>query len=335
MPTAKKQPSGNWKVRVYAYTDDQGKQHLKSFTAPTKREAERLAAQFISGQEATSAPDPKLGDAIDEYISRRASVLSPYTVKDYRNIRRLHAQSLMHTRLSKITQEDLQRTINIEAMSYSPKTVRNVSGLISAVLGVYRPELAYHIDLPQKIRPNITVPGDEEVQMLLVDTKGTIMELAILLAALGPMRRGEICALRMDNIKGSTVHVCENMVQSGSDWIIKQPKTYAGDRYISFPEFVADLFPKEGRVVPLTPTALTRRFQRITKRLGINCRFHDLRHYGASILHTIMPDAYIMQRGGWATDSTLKAVYRHTLDSQSSQYTKQANDYFESRFLKT
>ncbi len=159
------------------------------------------------------------------------------------------------------------------------------------------------------------------------------MEIAILLAALGPMRRGEICALRMDNVNGNVVHVCENMVQtSKSDIIIKQPKTYAGDRYISFPGFVTELFPSEGRVVPLTPAALSRRFQRITKRLGIHCRFHDLRHYGASILHTMMPDAYIMQRGGWATDSTLKAVYRHTLEQQAADYTKQANDMFVSKF---
>ncbi len=116
MPTAKKLPSGSWRVQVYSYTDEAGKRHKKSFTANTKRDAERLANQFLSGQQNAQRMDPRLGEAIDEYIESRASVLSPYTLKDYRNIRRLHAQMLMNTKLSRITQEDLQRAINIEAI---------------------------------------------------------------------------------------------------------------------------------------------------------------------------------------------------------------------------
>ncbi|MBR0090420.1 MAG: site-specific integrase, partial [Lachnospiraceae bacterium] len=62
---------------------------------------------------------------------------------------------------------------------------------------------------------------------------------------------------------------------------------------------------------------------------GMKCRFHDLRHYSASILHAIgVPDQYIMERGGWSDDRVLKAVYRNTLDDQSKAFTKKANDYF-------
>ena len=43
MPTAKLQPSGKYKVRVYSHTDEHGKQHYKSFTASTKAECEQLA----------------------------------------------------------------------------------------------------------------------------------------------------------------------------------------------------------------------------------------------------------------------------------------------------
>lgn len=39
MPKAVKQPSGNWKVRVHEYTDEAGKKHYRSLTAPTKKEA--------------------------------------------------------------------------------------------------------------------------------------------------------------------------------------------------------------------------------------------------------------------------------------------------------
>ncbi len=46
MAKAKKLKSGSWRCLVYDYTDLDGKQHYESFTAPTKKEAEYLAAEF-------------------------------------------------------------------------------------------------------------------------------------------------------------------------------------------------------------------------------------------------------------------------------------------------
>ena len=67
-------------------------------------------------------------------------------------------------------------------------------------------------------------------------------------------------------------------------------------------------------------------------KLGIErFRFHDLRHYSASIMHAIgIPDQYIMERGGWATDATLKKVYRHALQDKNQEMINKANDYFSS-----
>lgn len=46
------------------------------------------------------------------------------------------------------------------------------------------------------------------------------------------------------------------------------------------------------------------------KKLDIpHFRFHDLRYYSASIMHAIgVPDVYIMERGGWSSDKTLKKI---------------------------
>lgn len=52
MPKATKLPSGKWRCRAY-YTDFDGSYKTKSFTANTKKEAERLSA--------TLAPARKLG----------------------------------------------------------------------------------------------------------------------------------------------------------------------------------------------------------------------------------------------------------------------------------
>ena len=78
--------------------------------------------------------------------------------------------------------------------------------------------------------PHLYIPSDEDVKQLIGAAKGTEMELPILLAAFGPMRRGEIAALTIDNIHGNTVHVCVNMVrtENHNEWIVKTPKSGGG-----------------------------------------------------------------------------------------------------------
>lgn len=159
----------------------------------------------------------------------------------------------MGIQIHDITQEQIQQAINIEALKLSPKTVRNIHALISAVLKVYRPEFALNTALPKQKRTELYIPTDNEIKLLLRIVEGTEMELPVLLAAFGPMRRGEICALHSSDISGNIVHVHSNMVKNGSGaWIIKTPKSYAGDRYINYPDFVsAKLKDISGRIVNL------------------------------------------------------------------------------------
>ena len=59
------------------------------------------------------------------------------------------------------------------------------------------------------------------------------------------------------------------------------------------------------------------------KEDGPKFRFHDLRHYCASIMHAIgIPDQYIMSRGGWSSDNVMKAVYRNVIDLENVRQNK-------------
>ena len=131
------------------------------------------------------------------------------------------------------TQEDIQRHVNAFTEGHSPKSVRDNHALISAVLRETRPDFALNTVLPQKIRPQLYVPTDDDIKKVMEAAKGTEMEIPILLAAFGPMRRGEICALDRSDIAGTRVHVHRNMVlDENRKYIIKSPKSYAGDRFI-------------------------------------------------------------------------------------------------------
>ena len=78
---ARKLPSGNYRAQAYDYTDRDGKRHYKSFTAPTKLEAERLA-QVYANQNNTRVDDPTVKDALSLYISSKEAVLSPSTIRN-------------------------------------------------------------------------------------------------------------------------------------------------------------------------------------------------------------------------------------------------------------
>lgn len=348
MPTARKLPSGSWRCQVYSHTESivqsdgtiKKKRIYKSFTSdiPTnkgKRLAEQAASSWAAEKEsANRIDDITLGEGIDRYVKARESVLSPRTITDYKRIRNKELQSIMGIKIPLITQEEIQGAVNVDAQTRSPKTVRNSHGLVSAVLSIYRPNFALKTTFPQKVRPDIYVPSETEIKALLAFVENTDMELPVLLAAFGPMRRGEICALDSKDILGNVVHVCKNMViTSDRQWVIKAPKSYAGDRYIDYPDFVSNKWKGiDGRIVKLNPNDITRIFSQVLKEAGLrHFRFHDLRHYSASIQHALgIPDSYIMQRGGWGNDGTLKEVYRHTISDRSREMNDIANNYFSS-----
>ena len=346
MATAKKLPSGSWRCLVYSHTENirqkdgtvKKKRIYESFTCddPTargKRKCEQIAAEWAANKDAgVTVENITLGVAYDRYIESKNKTLSPATIREYKRQRERNLPTLMPLKLKDITCDMIQIAINEEASGKSPKTVRNIHGLLSAVLGVYRPDLQLNTTLPKKVRPELYIPSDEEIKKLIEYVKNDEMEIPILLAAFGPMRRGEICALDSSDIKDGVVHVSKSMVlDSERNWVIKSPKSYSGDRYIRFPDFVLSKLSKNGRITSLNPSMITDRFRDILKRTGIpHFRFHDLRHYCASVQHAIgIPDAYIMQRGGWGSDRVLKEVYRHAMVDKTSDMDARANDYFE------
>lgn len=339
MATAKKLPSGNWNVVVFAGKDPgTGKRIYKSFTASTKKEAEFMAADYNYNRKQLSLPqNMTLRQAYDRYIESKSNVLSPSTVREYKRSAKKDLQGLMDQRLSDLTQEKIQMAVNEAALDHSPKSVRNMHGLLSAVLSVYYPSLSLHTRLPQKDKPEIYIPSEEDVKTLLKASEGAPMHIAILLASVGPMRRSEICALMDTDITDTGVYVTKAMVKNeDKEWVIKAPKTTAGKRFIEMPpEIIRELKQIEGRIYPYTPGNITNQFRRLTKKtLGYSFKFHALRHYSASVLHAMgVPDMYIMQRGGWESRETLNQVYTHIISEEKKEFTKKIINHFQESVL--
>jgi integrase len=88
---------------------------------------------------------------------------------------------------------------------------------------------------------------------------------------------------------------------------------------------------RSGRIIDVNPSVISDRFRDYIRTLNLEnvFRFHDLRHYSASIMHAIgIPDVYIMQRGGWATDHVMKTVYRNAIDEEAKKNTSKILHHF-------
>ena len=234
-------------------------------------------------------------------------------------------------RLSDINKKALQQAVNSLSQGLSPKSVRNIIRLVGSVLrenGYQVPAVA----LPARIRPDTHIPDRKEVQILMEAVRGSRWEVAVLLAALGPMRRGEIVAARLEDLEGNVLHVHRAAIEDEHcKQVIKEtPKTDASNRYILLPDYVADLIRKQGYVTNMTIKQISKGFNVLLKQIGLPpFRFHDLRHAFVSIAHAAgIPDAYIMERGGWSTSYTMTQVYRHTLSQERQKMDRKVNDLF-------
>lgn len=329
-------PSGNVRVQVYDYTDSQGKRHYKSFTGASGKEAREKANRWkiLRDSQEKQREDITVSEAVARYIDIKSAVLSPATHREYlATEKRYFADSIGKKHLSEVKSASIQIWIsNLTRQGLSAKTVRNAYGLLSATLDMFAPDLRIKITLPQRQKPDLYCPNDEDIKKLLEAIEGTDLEIAVLLAAFGPLRRGEICALTDKDITGNTIKVRHSMVM-GPDktWCIKQPKTKDSTREIEMPRFVMDKIKgKKGQIVNMHPNMLTDHFGTAISKINIpRFRFHDLRHYAASIMHAIgVPDQYILQRGGWTSDGVMRSVYRNVIDLENIRQTQKINKHF-------
>lgn len=329
MAKAKKLPSGNWNVLVYAGTDSNGKRKYESFTAESKKEAEFLAAEFALTRKNRKGGNITVQEAMLRYAESKRNVLSPATYREYLGCARRDLKLLHNVPLRELTQEKIQQAINVEAQSHSPKTVKNMHGILSATLAMFLPDFKLNTTLPQKRKAQVYIPTDEDIKTLLKIVEGTPIEVPILLAATGSLRRSEIAALTPEDIQDGGVVVSKAMVlDSEHRWVVKQPKTQAGYRFCPLPPNVV----KKARagVPTISPSQISNQFARALNASDLpKFSFHKLRHYYASALHAMgVPDKYIMQNGGWECESVLQGVYQHTLADQQEDINEQVKKRF-------
>ena len=306
-------PSGNYNAQVFLGRKN-GKKIVKSVTAPDKPTVRLMVSQLE--QKKTKDAPPTLGECLDIYLDAKRAVLSPYTVKGYRNIIEQVKGAGEADVAADMTAPEAQKIVN-SFSHLSPKTVRNRVGLISAALK-FSGHVFPPVTLPQRKKVDTHVPSEEEMRTVMEAAAGTELEIPIALGALG-LRRGEICGLRLSDLDGTTLHIRRAAVDIAGTVTVKSPKTYDSDRVITVPEALAEKIRAQGYVTLLTPEQLSYHFIDFLKKLDVpHFRFHDLRHFFASYCHNVLKlsDAQIQKLGGWKTDHVMKKIYITSMEDQ-------------------
>lgn len=337
MATARKLPSGSWRVRIYTGTDEGGKKEYKSFTGRTKKEAEKMALSYTVHQ--MPAEDITFGEAMQRYIESKSSILSPSTIRGYWTIEKNYISRIRNIKLDRITNEILQKQLDDISTGHAAKTVNNVRGLITAAMKMFMPSFVITIKGAPREKPEVEIPSDADINLLLKAVSGTDIELPILLSAFGSLRRGEVCALFPDCVHDTYITIRRTIVlNSDRQWEIKdRPKTYAGYRNVTLPPDIMDKVKAAAQIaesntpiIAYKPDGLYKRFRRATIKAGIYpYKYHALRHYFATFCHSIgIPDQYIMEMGGWDDIGTLTKIYQHTMENKRDDVHKKINQYY-------
>lgn len=332
MASIKKLPNGSYQATIYVGRDAQGKQIRKYVTKPGWKEckaAAREIEQEIEEGRFINIQNIRVSAWMDKWLELNKERLSPSTYVSYKMYVDKHFKSqFKNIKLNQINEIHIKEYMNEKLKVLSPTTVRKHILVLGEMLGdaLKHKNPVAGIKLPEKNEYDPYIPTTEEFEEIRNGFKtirsGKKDELIILLSGWCGLRRGEIFALKWDDIDYDKlqIRIDEARAISEDGFVIKDPKSKNGFRTIAMPKELSDLIKNYRKslkevdelIFPFRPDCFSTHFSEIIKKLNLPpVRFHDLRHYHATWLYENgIPDKYAAERMGHDV-FVLKNIYQH------------------------
>lgn len=330
VPEAEKLPSGSYRCRVMVNGQK------KSFTAPTKREAEQAALEYKIGllAEENEKPEITIRKAIDEYLTLKSGVLSPASVRGHRIKQRCYLQSIMDIPLSKLSVSAIQQAINIEKCS--AKTIRETWALIRPALKRY--SVSYDVSLPAVQSDEHAFLSAEEIPVFLKEAEGSKYEIAFLLA-LHSLRVSEILGLRWENVdlEKQSITVRGATLFDENNKLVNKPTNKNRSSRRTIPIMIPRLFQllsdaerTSEFVVIANPNSIRASANKICRKANLpEVGTHGLRHSFCSLAYKLgISEKVTMQLGGWSDYGTMRKIYTHIAQADISDSVQQIKNFF-------
>lgn len=349
---ATKRKDGRWQAsyvtnsgkRLYFYGDTQAEANKKKRQAEMEDERGMLA----------TGPDMLLNTYLENWLEtvKKPPIVRLSTYDKYRwYIQKYINPALGHIRLRLLSPQHVQSFYSQKLEEgLSPGTVRNLHVVLhSAMENAVKWNLVSRNVVGLVTRPS---KGDHEAHVLTIEQARTLIETAkqhkvwaLLVVALATgMRRGELLALRWDDIDFQQERVFVRRAVSklnGRGYVEHEPKTKKGRRTIVLPSSVVDVLREQrgyveelrgragdnwldlGLVFPNTRgnfielAKLWHMLDKVVKQAGLpHMRFHDLRHSAATIMLAMGIHPKVVQEIlGHSSISVTMDLYSHVLPS--------------------
>lgn len=254
MASIQKRSNGKWRAR---YRDPAGKEHARHFDR--KADAERWLTSIESSKLRGDWIDPNLGrTTFAEWLERwqRGAVdLRPTTLaRDLSYLRNHVTPRFGAAPLARITTSSVTTLIAdmTAAGRHSPGTVRKVGQVFSKVMGAAVTEGL----IARNPCEGVKLPPEPEREMrfltaaqllALADTVDPWYRVLVLSGGYLGLRWGELAGLRPDRVDllRHRVHVVEQLTEVAGKLRTAPPKTSAGRRAVSVPEFLTEFLTEQ------------------------------------------------------------------------------------------
>ncbi len=347
-----------WQVRVSLGKDAAtGRYKLVERTVEgNKRAAQRAAAELVALVERGGFQPARgsLSELLEQWMTHiEARGRAPSTLVRYRSaIRANIAPALGHMPVSKLTAADLDTFYNVLLKrGLHPLTVRKCHAILSAALrqavrwGYLDRSPIDRTSPPSSRSREIVPPTIDEVRRLLQLCETTHADLGSLIyvAVTTGCRRGELCALRWDDVdfEKATLVVARSISDVPGDVSVKDTKTHQARRLALDPSTIKVLLRQRTRAeeraaaagctlagsayvwsqaldasIPYRPDRVTGAFRGLRQRAGLpHLTLQGMRHFAATALAGRgVAVRTIAGRLGHANPNLTLRTYAHFLD---------------------
>lgn len=322
--------------------------NVKGSMREAKSVMNRLIVEMAQGK-VCKKTIKSVGEWMDEWVDMYLPNIEETTRVGYKTKIKCYIKPLLGDILiGSLRAEHVQRMVNtMYDRGLSPKNIRDTYNNINAAmkLAVKTRLVPYNpcdgVTLPKMKKYRAKVYQPQMIHTLLDTAKGTDMYLPILLLVTVGLRRGELLALRWDDIdlKNNILKVRRNMVRGANGYIIKPPKSEAGIRDISIGEDVVNELKKARKKYmedvlsygigfqnlnlvirqqdgsPMLPDSMSRKWRRFLESNKLpKIRLHDLRHTNATtLIQAGVNPRVVQQRLGHSDVNITLNTYTHVL----------------------
>ncbi|HEU5376966.1 MAG TPA: tyrosine-type recombinase/integrase [Ktedonobacteraceae bacterium] len=308
---------------------------------------------------------------MQEYLEDWLEKTHKHTVRlgTYLNYQKLLRNYLVpglgKVKLQKLTAPQVQAFYSAKLdEGLSPKTVTNIHGLLHKALdnavrwNIVSRNVCDAVTPPRVPRKELNFLTQDQAATLLQEVKAHKLEALLTVAITTGLRRGELLALRWQdiNFESGTIQVKRAVsYHQKYGYVESEPKTSRSRREIMLASFVVDILTKheqqqkEQRLAVggdwtdknlvftnatgdfYSPSTLVKAFRRFLMKVGLpHMRFHDLRHSAATILLTMKVHPKVVQEIlGHSQIATTMDIYSHAMPSMQSEATEQWDTTFE------